>query len=88
MSNLNKINQDDINKILEISYKRMQSQNSIGRLEIQIMNLTRTKEQIYNELKEIIKEEQKLDQDLAKKYGNITINTDDWTYTIKEENKE
>lgn len=52
------------------------------------MNLTRTKEQIYNELKEIIKEEQKLDQDLAKKYGNITINTDDWTYTIKEENKE
>lgn len=88
MSNLNKINQDDINKILEISYKRMQSQNSIGRLEIQIMNLTNTKEQIYNELKEIIKEEQKLDQDLVKKYGNITINTDDWTYTIKEEIKE
>lgn len=66
----------------------MQSQNSIGRLEIQIMNLTNTKEQIYNELKEIIKEEQKLDQDLVKKYGNITINTDDWTYTIKEEIKE
>lgn len=68
---------DEITRLKEIQSKFISIRDQLGEIEIQIIGLNVTKEDLKNELITLKKEELSLAQELQSKYGegNISLNT-------------
>ncbi len=68
---------DEITRLKEIQSKFISIRDQLGEIEIQIIGLNVTKEDLKNELINLKKEELSLAQELQTRYGegNISLNT-------------
>lgn len=70
---MTKLTEEEIKKVSDLKNKFNQVVQTIGSVEVQLIDLNSNKEQLKVELVKIQKEEVELAKELEKKYGNGTI---------------